>query len=68
MSTASTVDELHEPAERELWFHSMPAGPGTTRYFVEARPPSGGRVRMVAPDGFVVASWRPRDDGLVRGQ
>src|SRR6478672_9839497 len=49
--------------------HSMDAGGGTVRYFVEARPPEGGCVRLDAPQGFVVASWRASDtDGEVRGQ
>ena len=55
-----------QPATLRLY--RMPAGAGTTRYLVEALPPVGGRVRLVAPQGFVVTSWRPNPDGTVHGQ
>ena len=56
----------NQPAALRLY--RMPAGAGTIRYLVEARSPDGARVYLVAPQGFIVASWRPDSDGAVHGQ
>ena len=70
MNARTTPDQAQCSADRFAFrLHSMDAGGGTVRYFVEARPPEGGCVRLVAPQGFVVASWRAsKIDGEVRGQ
>ncbi len=51
----------------KLW--TVPAGAGTTRYFVAAYLGANSSVSLVAPAGFTVARWysgsHPR---IVRGQ
>jgi hypothetical protein len=53
----------------DVHLYSCEGGSGTTRYYIEAeRQSDQTRIRLMSPDGFAVAAWRPDANGDVRGQ